>query len=70
MPRLALRKSGAQSLINNYSAVVDSYLSSDKYSIEVIRNSLHIKLEDVRNLSLEVYKKLGYSGEDLETVEA
>lgn len=70
MPQLALRKSGAQSLINHYSVVVDSYLNSDKYSIEAIRNSLQIKLREVEKLSLEIYSKLGYSGGSLEAVEA
>lgn len=70
MPQIALSKSAAQSLIADYSKVINAYSSDSRYSIEGIRNQLRMRLREVENYSLQVYEKLGYSGGSLSSIEA
>ena len=67
MPYVALRMSGAQSLLGEYKDIIQQ--ASDEYAIEKILNYLEQKVQTLENLAISAYHALGLSGNSVEAIE-
>lgn len=67
---LPLRKSLADRYINEYGAQIDSMLNSTDFSLESIISKLNSQIQNLESMALQAYSALGYSGNDLQSIEA
>ena len=70
MPSFAMTQSAAQALLAQYGAIIDNYLKDGaQFSIDNVIARLEAELTKAMSAALNVYHLLGYSGDDLETIE-
>ena len=70
MPSFAMTQSAAQALLTQYGAIIDNYLKDGaQFSIDSVIARLEVELTKATSAALKVYHLLGYSGDNLETIE-
>ena len=69
MPSVALSKSAAQELINQYRGTIDSNLNGE-YNIDLIIQRLEAKVQNLESIALSAYSALGFSGGNIAAIEA
>ena len=69
MPSVALSKSAAQTLISQYSSVIDSNMKGD-YALDLVIQRLEAKLAQLEAIAMDAYSILGIQGSTVQTKEA
>ena len=68
MPSVALSKSAAQSLISQYSGIIESNMNGD-YAIDLVIQQLEAKVAQLENLAMDAYSILNIPGNTVEAKE-
>ena len=69
MPSVALSKSAAQTLISQYSSIIDNNMKGD-YALDLIIQRLEAKLAQLEAIAMDAYSILGVQGSTVQAKEA